>query len=84
MGLVPAGSFANRNFCEKHLQIDPQVDPIAVDLLSDAQTSGGLFIAIAPQHGEELLARLHDKGVKDAAIIGEVTGREQARIRVLP
>jgi len=84
MGLVPAGSHANRRFCEKHLQVDPKVDPIAVDLLSDAQTSGGLFIAIAPQQGEQLLARLRDKGVTDAAIIGEVTSTGVGRIRVRP
>ena len=84
MGLVPAGSFANRNFCEKHLQIDPQVDPIEVDLLSDAQTSGGLFIAIAPEQGETLLGRLREKGVIEAAIIGEVTDTGVGKIKVRP
>ncbi|MDD5643623.1 MAG: AIR synthase-related protein [Syntrophales bacterium] len=84
MGLVPAGSHANRRFCEKHLQVDPKVDPIAVDLLSDAQTSGGLFIAIAPQHGGQLLARLHEKGVTDATIIGEVTAVGVGKIKVRP
>ncbi len=42
MGLVPAGSHANRRFCENHLTLDPGVDQITADLLSDAQTSGGL------------------------------------------
>jgi selenide,water dikinase len=84
MGLVPAGSHANRRFCEKHLEIDPQVNVVEVDLLSDAQTSGGLFIAISPQHGEQLLARLHNKGVKDAAIIGEVSATGAGKIKVKP
>jgi selenide,water dikinase len=84
MGLVPAGSHANRRFCEKHLKIDPQVDQIEVDLLSDAQTSGGLFIAIAPEQGETLLSRLRKKGVMEAAAIGEVTGMGVGRIRVMP
>jgi selenide,water dikinase len=84
MGLVPGGSHANRRFCEKHLEIDPKVGQVDVDLLSDAQTSGGLFIAIAPQQGEQLVARLHDKGVKDAAIIGEVTDTGVGRIIVMP
>jgi selenide,water dikinase len=82
MGLVPAGSHANRNFCEKHLRVDPQVDQIEVDLVSDAQTSGGLFIAVAPQHGETLLSRLQERGVVDAAVIGEVTGAGTGKIRV--
>lgn len=84
MGLVPAGSHANRRFCEKHLTLDPGVDPVMADLLSDAQTSGGLFIAVAPHHGGELLSRLKERGVAEAAVIGEVGGTGAGRIRVTP
>ncbi len=84
MGLVPAGSHANRRFCEKHLTLEPGVDQVTADLLSDAQTSGGLFIAVAPHHGGELLSRLKERGVADAAIIGEVGGSGEGRIRVTP
>ncbi len=84
MGLVPAGSHANRRFCEDHLTLAPGVDPVTADLLSDAQTSGGLFIAIAPKDGEVLMARLKDAGVAEAALIGEVTGTGAGRIRVMP
>ena len=84
MGLVPAGTHANRRFCEKHLTIDPGISQIEVDLLSDAQTSGGLFIAIAPQDGETLMRRLMERGVAEAAIIGEVTGTGVGRISVMP
>ena len=28
MGLVPAGSFANRRFCETHLQVGAGLDPL--------------------------------------------------------
>ncbi len=84
MGLVPAGSHANRRFCEKHLEIDAGVDQVEVDLLSDAQTSGGLFIAVAPRQGEELLGRLRARGLSAAAIVGEVTATGVGRIRVRP
>jgi selenide,water dikinase len=84
MGLVPGGSHANRRFCEKHLSVDSGVGQVELDLLSDAQTSGGLLIAIAPQHAELLLRRLQAGGVRDAAIIGEVTNAGAGRIRVLP
>jgi selenide, water dikinase len=73
MGLVPAGTFANRNFCEKSLQVAPGLDPIALDLCADAQTNGGLLIAVAKDQAEDLLACLHQRGVAAAAIIGEVT-----------
>jgi len=83
MGLVPAGSHANRRFCEQHLTVDPRVAQVNLDLLSDAQTSGGLFIAVAPPHDAILLTRLKDRGVADAAPIGEVTDTGQGRICVL-
>ncbi len=83
MGLVPAGSHANRRFCENHLTLDSRVDPVTEDLLSDAQTSGGLFIALAPKDGETLLNRLKAAGVTEVAIIGEVTGTGVGRIRVM-
>jgi selenide,water dikinase len=84
LGLVPAGSHANRRFCEQHLYVDPRVSQIEVDILSDAQTSGGLLLAVAAPHGQVLLRRLHDRGVTEAAIIGEVTGIGVGRIRVVP
>lgn len=84
MGLVPGGSHANRLFCEKHLAVDPQVDVISLDLLSDAQTSGGLLIAIAPQQTEMLLTKLQEKGVTHANIIGEITASGTGRINIKP
>jgi selenide,water dikinase len=73
MGLVPAGTFANRNFCENSLKVAPGFDTVALDLLADAQTNGGLLIAVAGYQAEDLLACLHDREVAAAAIIGEVT-----------
>uniref|UniRef100_A0A7C3ZA19 Selenide, water dikinase n=1 Tax=Desulfobacca acetoxidans TaxID=60893 RepID=A0A7C3ZA19_9BACT len=73
MGLVPAGTFANRNFCQKSLRVAGTIDVVTLDLLADAQTNGGLLIAVAGDQAETLLARLHDRGVAAAALIGEVT-----------
>jgi len=84
MGLVPGGSHANRRFCEKHLQVDPGVSPVDLDLLSDAQTSGGLLVALAPVDAPVYLDRLQERGVAQAALIGEVTAAAAAKIRVLP
>ena len=73
MGLVPAGTFANRNFCEKSLNVASGLDAVTLDLLADAQTNGGLLIAVAGEHADSLLSCLHDQGVTAAALIGEVT-----------
>ena len=73
MGLVPAGTFANRNFCEKSLRVPPELEAATRDILADAQTNGGLLIAVAEEHAEDLLACLQERDVTAAAIIGEVT-----------
>jgi len=83
MGLVPGGSFANRRFCEKHLQVAAGVEPLLVDLCSDAQTNGGLLLAVAPDQAEALWECLKDHG-GHAALVGEVTGQAPGRIRLEP
>ncbi len=83
MGLVPAGSFANRNFCAKSLTVARGIDPLLVDLCSDAQTNGGLLLAVAPDRAAALVDCLKINGIK-AALIGEVTGQAPGRIRLEP
>jgi len=72
MGLVPAGTWANQNFCTKSLQVEPGVRPEVLSLLADAQTSGGLLLAVPPDRAEELLARLGARDAPRAAVIGRV------------
>jgi selenide,water dikinase len=84
MGMVPAGTYANRNYCQRSLTVDPGVPAPLQDILADAQTSGGLLIAVAEDRVEALLGRLDAKGVAGAAVIGEVTSGPQGTIRVLP
>ena len=81
MGLVPAGSFANRNFCTKSLTVATGIDPLLVDLFSDAQTNGGLLLAVAPDKAEAFLDCLKGHGI-DAAAIGAVTSQAPGRIRL--
>jgi selenide,water dikinase len=83
MGLVPAGSFANRTFCEQRLQVAPGIDPLLVDLCSDAQTNGGLLLAVAPDQAEAFLDCLKAHGIH-AAAIGAVTGQGPGKIRLEP
>lgn len=82
MGLVPAGSYANRPTCPGHLVIARPVDPVLVDILADAQTSGGLLITLPMERAGALLRELHDAGVTEAAIIGEARVRGAGAIEV--
>jgi selenide,water dikinase len=83
MGLVPAGSFANRRFCETHLKVAGGLDPLLVDLFSDAQTNGGLLLAVAPNQAEAFLECLQGHGIH-AEAIGAVTGESPGSIRLEP
>jgi selenide,water dikinase len=83
MGLMPGGSIANRRFCEKHLTVAPGLDPLLVDLFSDAQTNGGLLLAIAPDQAQTFLDCLQGHGLR-AADIGAVTRSGPGRIRLEP
>jgi selenide,water dikinase len=71
-GMIPAGSFANRKYCERSVTVNEDVDPLLVDLLADAQTSGGLLISVPGDRAEELHAALEDRRVPHPEI-GRVT-----------
>jgi len=71
MGLVPAGSHHNREFYGSRLVGAAGRDPLLLDLLSDAQTSGGLLIAVATTKAEMLEQQLAERNVP-VYCIGEV------------
>jgi selenide,water dikinase len=70
MGLVPAGSFSNRNFCAHQIRHADAIDPMLLDIVADAQTSGGLLISLPEDRAAALVEDLKAGGVTDAAIIG--------------
>lgn len=72
MGLVPAGTYRNREFRESITNISPSVDRAVQDILFDPQTSGGLLICVESSQAETLLFKLKEKGMDSAAIIGAV------------
>ena len=69
MGLVPVGSHANRDYCHRAVHVQGHADAVLLDLLADAQTSGGLLMGLDPEHLEPALARLRGQGLQ-AAVIG--------------
>lgn len=77
MGLVPAGSFANKNFCSSQVAVADGLDAVRVDLVFDAQTSGGLVLAVPQERVEAVQAFLRERGDM-AACIGRVVPREDA------
>ena len=84
MGLVPAGTYNNKAFREAFVAYDAGIDDISKDILFDAQTSGGLLIAVHPDDADQLVKTLLTRGVTDATIIGQVVKKPVEKIRVLP
>lgn len=82
-GLVPAGTFANRNFCERSLKVEGEIPPHLLDCLADAQTSGGLLIAVPSRSHHLLREALAKKGVFQAWI-GEVVAEDPGSITIAP
>ena len=78
---VPGGTKRNLDAMRDHVTFDSVDDPIRV-LLADAQTSGGLLIAVAPERLAALLDALAREGTPTRAVIGRVTPGPAGRITV--
>ena len=70
--VCPAGSKRNLAHAAAHVAFAATVPAHVQLLLADAQTSGGLLIAVAPDRLEALLAALDRRGVAIRAVVGEV------------
>jgi selenide,water dikinase len=76
---VPGGTRRNLEDLAESVSFADSVDAVTRTLLADAQTSGGLLIAVRPARLEELLAELEDRAPV-AAVIGEVAEGEAGTI----
>jgi len=68
-------SKSNREFLQGRLLIDSHADMHRVEFAFDAQTSGGLLIAVEPSHAGRLVEELTQRGASAAAVIGRVSER---------
>jgi selenide,water dikinase len=68
-------SKTNREFVGDRLEIGPGADAFLLQYLFDAQTSGGLLIAIHPDHAARLVEGLRARGALAWAVIGRVMER---------
>ena len=82
LGLIPAGSYANRNFCASHVREVGSIDPMYLDIIADAQTSGGLLIALASNEVEQALWDLKVAGIQEVVLIGHVVDRSKGVIEL--
>ena len=70
MGLIPEGTHRNRAACEGKVEYEASSHRAAIDVLFDAQTSGGLLLAVGVENAEALLRSCREAGFVRAAKIG--------------
>lgn len=80
-GHVPSGSKRNLADVAGDVHFGDSVDDVTRILLADAQTSGGLLVAVAEEHVGDLLNRLAGS-TPAAAKVGHVTDGPPGHIRV--
>ena len=71
-GYGPGAIERNWDSYGAEVSLDPALPTWAQRLLCDAQTSGGLLVACAPDTVEAVLERLRGDGFDQAAVIGEL------------
>lgn len=71
-GYKTRANASNRAHCEPMLRIQDGLDPLLVEMLFDAQTSGGLLLSVPPSAAPAFLQRAHAMGYAAAKIIGRV------------
>ncbi|PIS29116.1 MAG: selenide, water dikinase SelD [Candidatus Marinimicrobia bacterium CG08_land_8_20_14_0_20_45_22] len=82
--VIPGGTDANRQFAEHFVEWDDRVSQSVRILLCDAQTSGGLLVALSKKIADELVKELHDGEVETASVIGVIETGEDGKILVAP
>jgi cysteine desulfurase NifS/selenium donor protein len=80
--VVPGGTLENLDHVSPFVDWAPGLSRVDRLLLADAQTSGGLLIAVPPERTGALLAALRARGVPESRMIGRFTAAGGGRIRV--
>ena len=74
--VAPGGTRRNLTSADRVVAWDPSLNKADKLLLCDAQTSGGLLMAVPTDRVGDLLGELEARGVQTRAVIGEVLPQE--------
>ncbi|MDZ7634501.1 MAG: selenide, water dikinase SelD [Bacteroidales bacterium] len=79
-GCIPGAAFRNLDYTERDTRFEEGLDYNLKMIAHDAQTSGGLLMALAQEKAELLLPELHECGHPEAAVIGRVEKSGEAAL----
>jgi selenide,water dikinase len=82
-GVVPGGSKRNLEYVTPFARFAADVTAIDRLILADAQTSGGLLIAVAPERESALLEELERNATPARAVIGELLPGDPGAIEIV-
>ena len=80
-GFVSGGTRNNEAYLRDHVELEQGLPPVVATLLHDAQTSGGLLLAVAPERLGGLVDGLRGRGI-EPAVIGRVLDGPPGRVGV--
>lgn len=80
-GCVPGGTKKNRKHYGQHVTFEGLSEAEEL-LVSDAQTSGGLVISVAPEKADAMVASLREHGALASHVIGKVCDGPTGTLRV--
>jgi selenide,water dikinase len=83
-GHVPGGTRRNLDYVASNVRFDAEISEIERLILADAQTSGGLLLAVPGERCGELVAALQRSGARASTPIGEVLAGPPGQIEVRP
>ncbi|MBN2447657.1 MAG: selenide, water dikinase SelD [Phycisphaerae bacterium] len=81
-GMYSGANERNAEFSDPLTDFDDDIADEQKAILHDAQTSGGLLIALPEERAGDALAEMHAAGVTGAVVIGRVTEASEGCIRV--
>jgi selenide,water dikinase len=78
--VLPGAIERNKESCADRVMVAESISDEMADICYDAQTSGGLLIAVSQKDAAGLLKALHRAGVSVAAIIGKAFQKGSGRV----
>ena len=83
MGLVPAGTYNNKDYISHDVNSE-NIEECFIDVLYDPQTSGGLLITLPESEVENIMKDFKDKNMDTkVAIIGRVIEKQEKSINLI-
>lgn len=82
-GAVPGGTHRNLDFYKEWIRWNTVLSETEKLMFCDAQTSGGLLVALPEKYAEQVLYELKNQGVDNAVVIGRISEKGTGIINVV-